>query len=726
MLVLFSIQMLHAQVAFVPGNDITVFNFQNQLGYPWTGGINSGQFGQLDLNLDGTNDVLIFDRIGNRIIPMVQHGNPGTPDYTYQPELIEVFPKARNWLLTADYDQDGQFDLFMSGQNGIMVYRNVSDTVSGLAFERFPGLNPIETVIPGSNQQVLEVLELDIPTIVDLDNDGDLDILAFNTLGTLIEYHKNLSQETYGHSDSLIFILEEACWGHVMEDDVDFVISTGVFCKNGTASGGGGVHAGSSLLALDMDGDGDKELVLGDIGSSDMLILMNGGTAEHADITQVNMSFPASNPVDLDVFPAAFHLDLNNDGTRDLIVSPNGELNTENVGVGWYYPNTGTDSVPTFSYLRDNLFVEEMIDVGSGSIPVLFDYDQDGNTDLLIGNFGYYDFGPYLPQIALFRNAGTNTDPVFELITGDLGDLGNMSVTPDVYPALGDLDGDGDYDMLVGRADGTLDFYRNFSISPTNILPQLGFESGNYGGIDVGGNAVPQLIDVDGDSLIDLLIGERNGNVNYYKNTGTKSAPAFTLETETLGGIQMSVDGFQPGYSVPSAFETDQKLHLIVGSDIGTMKYFQDIRSDLGGTFGAGDTVMPQFNVGIRSAPTVADLDDDGFVELIVGNKSGGLNLFNGIKAVMVGVDDEDLTASQVFKLFPNPVSDQFTIETKAQYLPLQGALFTLEGKMIREVKIQTSSQQIEVSDLLPGMYLLQLRLEKEGRSFREKILRTP
>lgn len=724
-LLLFVIGPIHSisgQVAFVPSTEFPVINFQNQLDLPWTGGLNAGQFSQLDIDLDGTLDVLIFDRIGDRIMPMIQKGSPGIPEFEYAPEAVAAFPKARHWLLTADYNLDGKYDLFTSSQNGIKVYINTSDSMKGLTFELYPGVNPIESVIPGSNQQILEVLELDIPAIIDLDNDGDLDILAFNTLGTLVDYHKNLSQETFGHSDSLTFLLEEACWGHVMEDDVDFIISTGVFCKNGTADGGGGVHAGSSMLALDMDGDGDKELALGDIGSSAMFLLTNGGTADHADITNVNTAFPASNPADLDVFPAAYHLDLNNDNKRDLIISPNSAFNTENVSVGWYYPNTGTDSVPTFSYLRDNLFVEEMIDVGSGSFPILFDYDQNGVTDLLIGNYGYYDSGDFFPQIALFRNSGSNSSPFFELITGDVGDMGQLFLSPDVYPALGDVDGDGDYDMLVGRADGTLDLYRNFSLSPTNILPQLGFESNNYAGIDVGGNATPQLIDVDGDSLIDLLIGERNGNVNYYRNTGTHSSPAFSLETETLGGIQMSVDGFQPGYSVPSAFMANGQLHLIVGSDIGTMKYYRDIRSDLGGSSWAGDTVLKEFSSGVRTAPAVADLNEDGFVELIVGNTSGGLNLFLGTKPTMVGLDRDMLLASDYFRIFPNPSKGDLTLELKKVQEIKSLQLYSIRGKKLGIWKATSGHMQLDLRQFPAGIYVMQVSL-KDGRSLQEKLM---
>lgn len=714
---------LYGQPAFAPSNEIPVANFQNILDFPWAGGLNASQFNQIDLNMDNIPDVLIFDRVGNRLIPMIHEGTANSIGYAYDPMIASALPEMHGWLLTADYNQDGLYDLFTSSQDGILVYTNTSSIASGLSFEAYSGPNPLRSIIPGQNQQILEVMEADIPTIVDLDEDGDLDILAFNTLGTLIEYHKNLSQESHGHADSLIFILEEACWGHVMEDDAAFTITTGVFCKNGTASGGGGLHAGSTLLALDLDGDEDKELALGDIGSSNMLLLTNGGSKEHADITSTTLSFPASNPVNLDIFPAAFHLDINFDGHRDLVISPNSVLDTEDRFGAWYYPNIGTDSLPMFSFSRDNLFVEEMIDVGSGSLPILVDYDSDGLIDMIVGNRGYYDAGDIVPQLDLYRNIGTNSMPSFELITENLADIGYQFLSPHLYPTLGDLDDDGDLDMLLGRADGTLDFYRNFSQSPNNILPQFSFESNTYAMIDVGGNATPQLVDMDGDGLTDLLIGERGGNVNYYRNTGTAAMPVFSLESGTLGGIEMSVDGFQPGYSIPVALEIDGQLDLMVGSDIGVITYYEDIRSDLTANFGTGDTLLSDWHIGSRVAPTAADLNMDGYVDMIVGNSSGGLNLFMGKEPMMVSVDPRIPEEAQVFTIFPNPSRGMMTIELNQVQPRSQATLYTIDGKLLQKIAIHTQRTDIDLSGLESGLYLIGLTLDSGKRVYQKIVL---
>ena len=715
-----------AALHFVQRNHVPINLFQNFLEHPWAGGLNAPQFSNLDLDRDGWPDLLVFERDGGRVLPFVHSGDSGAIAYTYAPAYRAAFPPLADWVLGRDYDQDGRIDLFTASAGGVQVYRNVS--ADSLAFAPYKGGQLLEAIIPGSDVEPILILPEDIPAFSDLDGDGDLDLLTFDAVGTLVLYYKNLSQESYGHSDSLEFILEEACWGHFQESDLSSTIILDVFCK-GTATGGN-LHAGSTLLTLDLDGDLDHELLLGDIGSSRLTMLTNGGTPAHADMVDANILYPASNPVNLDIFPAPFLVDVNQDGKRDLVVSPNNAGAAENTRCAWYYQNTGTDSVPIFTYFNDDLIQDEMLDVGTGAAPILVDYDRDGRMDLIVGNFGYFDDGDFVPQLMLLRNTGSDTLPYFDLITEDMGDLAfGANYLQNIYPALGDLDGDGDLDMLIGKSNGRMDFYTNNSFSPTAIFPSFSLTQADYQGIDVGGAATPQLIDISGDGLLDLIIGERDGNLNYYQNTGNGSAPVFTLVNENYGGVNVSASAFEPGYAVPWAFQHDQRWHLVVGSAAGFLHHFAGIDTQFHTPFAPGDTLMGATREGIRSAPAVADLDDDGWPDLIAGNQAGGLSYFAG-QAPDTASNNPVAIAPPVpgraLRVWPNPGQGRYELSLDG---PWTGGgtltVFTPAGHRLWEQALPGTTATLDLHALPAGLYLVRFQ-DQAGHIAHQKLVHQP
>src|ERR1051325_8168480 len=101
-------------------------------------------------------------------------------------------------------------------------------------------------------------------------------------------------------------------------------------------------------------------------------------------------SFPANGThVNLSLFPAPFLLDVDNDGVKDLLVTPQNIGQAENSKSVWFYKNTGTSSSPSYVLQSKNFLQQEMIDVGRGAAPAFFDFDGDVLVDLLIGNYAY-------------------------------------------------------------------------------------------------------------------------------------------------------------------------------------------------------------------------------------------------------------------------------------------------------------------------------------------------
>jgi len=731
----------------LPAQNFHDFGFKKDLSVPvydsvgtvvplaWVGGMNSCQFSQIDLNLDGIKDLMVFDRNGNRTLTFINHGTAGSVDYEYDPQYQAAFPIMSDWVRLIDYDGDGKEDLFTYTVGGIKVFRNISDSVL-----KFKLVTPLLTSYQYNGFINLYVSLADYPVIADIDGDGDLDILTFFSLGTYVQYHKNLSMEKYGNADSLTYKLTEMCWGHFKESPVSNQLILNDSCpytcsQNSFQNNLEDVprHTGSTLLALDANGDLVSDLLIGDVGYNGLMMLYNGGTKDSAWMVSQDTVFPAnSRKINLCSFPAADYVDIDNDGAKDLLVSPFDPAltNAENQHSVWLYKNTGTNSSPVFEFQTDNFLQSQMIDVGSGAYPVLFDYDGDGLQDLFIGNYGILDsswvtYGilhtRYRSQIALYKNTGTHNHPEFQLITNDFANLSALKLVG-CYPAFADLDGDGDADMLVGNSNGNLLYFEN-TASPGN-LPDYHLRQTNYQNIDAGEFCTPQLFDLDGDSLPDLIFGRRNGSLGFYKNTGTKSNPVFTLITDHLGNVRVTDTLLTYyGYSVPCFFKAkDGKLKLFAGSEFGAILYYNNIENHLTDTFNLAESKLLGIAEGWRTGVAVADLDNNGYPDMIAGNYAGGLAYYKGIAPPPMGIAEKDILPSSAINLYPNPADNQLSITLSNIFntLVYQISVYDLLGKpLITKTYHNTNHVTINLNSLSNGMYLCRLSVIDSSGNYR-------
>lgn len=437
---------------------------------PWAGGLNAPQFLAIRLDQDTLTDLLVFDRVGQRLQAYLAYQQNGKLSYQHSPAWERLFPTPENWLGGYDVEEDGDIDLFTLAGPSILFFRNKRNALGDLSFAPAQGevLQSLQSGVKGE----LFVNPEDIPALSDIDGDGDVDILVFDGAGIRVEYHQNQSQELYQHSDSLIFSLVESCFGQFTEDGTTNAVNLNVFCKtNEGRQQSGGLHAGSTLLAWDADGDQDKDLWLGDISFENLVFLENGGSPAFAQMSSQSSIFPDSIGVSLPTFPAAFWLDVDQDGLNDLLVSPHAKSQIEDVQNVWWYRNLGSESAPQYQLQQTDWLRESMLDMGTFARPLLYDYNQDGKPDLVVGNQHRFADGQQRAQLALFLNSGTADSAAFTLITDDWAGLFSANYQNGAFPALGDLDGDGDIDMMVGKADGKMDFYENISSSPTDAQP---------------------------------------------------------------------------------------------------------------------------------------------------------------------------------------------------------------------------------------------------------------
>ncbi len=703
---------------------------------PWAGGMNSMQFGALDMNLDGIKDLIAFDREGNRKMCFINSGIPNNIDFSYHPEFSGLLPELYDWAIFVDYNMDGKNDIFTysPGYASMMVYQNISE--DQLAFKRV--VYPYLTSLQGGGYVNIYVTYADYPGISDIDNDGDLDILTFWGLGSFVEMHKNMSMEKYGIPDSLDFEQVTYCWGHFVESNEsnELYLDTCLISNNEDKDYRDDLrHTGSTFLLLNLDTDDDKDLLLGDVDYPGLFALINGGSIEEAHITSVNTLFPSiSETIELFSMPVAAFIDVNNDAKNDLIVSPFDPsiIASEDKQSVLLYLNIGENNQPDFEFYTDNFLQSEMIDHGSGAYPVLFDWDGDGLLDLFAGNYGIYQYSYYenyflrsvfRSRLTYYKNMGTSGNPVFQLTDNNFASLWDQDLLG-IFPAFADLNGDGNTDLLVGNEKGNLLFLRNEGANFT-------LADENYLNIDVGEFSSPQLFDLDKDGKTDLLIGEKGGNINYYRNTGSNSQAEFTFITDSLGKINVTDPMFSLfGYSTPWFFRNNQnETQLIVGSEQGQIFYYTDIDGNLNGKFTLSDelgnlldTTGISFDRGLRTCATIADISQNGAFEMIAGNYSGGLEYFNGSADVSPGFSENTNTDS--FIIYPNPAATSITIlpnTTETESI----SIYAITGQLVYHknlISIGSHNITIDISQLEKGVYLVQFKT-KNGNINKKLII---
>lgn len=716
------------------------------INHPWSGGLNFVQTSNIDLDQDGVKDIFTFDRTGNTIRTFIKTGAAGSTSYRYDPQYESKFPVIYNWVLLADYNCDGKEDIFCYSikGGGFDVYRNTSTPSTGLQFLKVVTLQ-LSVYFPDASANTpcgpakpcnLYVSPVDIPALSDIDNDGDLDVVTFDiNSGSNMIYHKNMSKEKFGTCDSLVFQVANHCWGYATENALNNTYKLHDTCLSNVLHPefipddiDKQRHSGSSEICIDLDGDGDKDFIVGDISFNNLTMLTNGGTSTNANFVKIDTAFPASNSntkaIDLTIFPCPFYVDADNDGIKDLIVSPNAPNACENFNSMVYYKNTGTNNFPNFEYKQSNFLQDQMIEVGEGAYPVLFDYNNDGLLDLFIGNYGYYGKPNFDHKIALFKNTGTLTNPQFELVTRDYANLSSFNLT-NMIPAFGDLDGDGDSDLIIGDYGGYLNYFQNTAspgAEPNFVLTQgkLKYNNPKNKSIDVGDFAVPQITDVDHDGKNDLIIGARNGRVAYYRNTGivTGQVPGFDSITHFWGKVDVVHNGNIQSYAHPFLFKNNGVTKLLVGSLDGNLHLYDNIDNNINGTFTLVDSVYERIHQGMRSAPFCADINNDGYIDLFLGNYQGGVSFYKGSSKSIIGIDTHDGFIHFNFELFPNPANSNVTIRINFEYnKTYQVEIYNVMGQQMESHIITNNLLTMDTGNLQPGMYLYKVYEVDAGRN---------
>ncbi|MDX5321968.1 MAG: T9SS type A sorting domain-containing protein, partial [Bacteroidota bacterium] len=590
-------------------------------------------------------------------------------------------------------------------------------------------------------------LSLDVPAIDDIDGDGDLDILAFGVLGGYVQYYRNERIEKNLDCDALNFNFIDFCWGSFVEAGFTNEIILGDNCW-GWKYYKNAVHQGSTILTFDGDEDGDMEMLIGDVDYPDFKYLINGRKENNwpwDTITGFTTHYPQNNAkgVYIDKFPAAFYLDINNDGIKDLIASSNEANAASNLGQIWWYQNKGKNNNPNFEFRDSSLLQDQTIDFGSQTYPSLFDFDGDGDLDLIVSNRGNFrDTKNTNDRLALFENVGTSSKAIFKFKEGNYLNLSDDSLNG-VYPCFADLTDDGLPDLLIGQLNGRIRYYVN---TGSASQPSFSLQNDQLGGIDVGVSAAPHCYDLDDDGLLDLIIGSSNGMLKYFRNTGTKSSPVFasTPTLDSMGRVQVSdfyynYTNFGPngepidsvktfeyeGHSTPWVVDMDNdgKDELVVGSKSGKLFIFNLDKNNLTDSFSHWEEYFHQpftkkgdiADLGGRISPAIFDASGDGFPDVILGNGRGGLLYLSSERVAEDTMTSlSPIAPSLSVVMYPNPSNGSIKLrQSTALGLNLEVEIRDVLGRLVYQGTWDTQAESVKfisLNELKNGSYYVVLQ----------------
>jgi hypothetical protein len=323
-------------------------------------------------------------------------------------------------------------------------------------------------------------------------------------------------------------------------------------------------------------------------------------------------------------------------------------------GFVFIFRNTGSNEEPNYA----QEFRVQPVDTYGCPSPNFEDFDQDGDLDLLCGEF--------LDKFTYFQNIGTRTAPKYSKGVRVLDSAGKhlrMDLEM-IDPVAFDWDKDGDFDLICGDEDGRVAFIENTGLLGPNQTPV--FNKPHYfqqEAHEINFGALVTLFgcDWDGDQDTDIIAGNTAGYIAFIENlSGPRvaepkwAAPSkFKAGDKTLrimagknGSIQGPAEA-KWGYTTQTVadWDHDGDLDIIANSILGKVVWFENTghRTQLatekpievqwkgdqphlawGWLRPEGKALLTQW----RTTPVAIDWNKDGLMDLVMLDHEGYLSFF--------------------------------------------------------------------------------------------------
>ncbi len=545
-----------------------------QLPYPWIGGYAATVPALCDIDADGLYEMIIGNASG-RLTFYENYGTPQEPAWMLlDDQWLDIGMLGHTGPNFCDIDGDGDYDLFLeTGNLQTWIYENVG-TVNDPVFEVMEDTLKDVNGIP---------IDGTFGDLVDIDEDGDYDFFTGNWYTCTVDFYENI-----GDSSSYAFSLVTSNFAGISTSgDWNYLD----FC--------------------DIDDDGDHDLFIG-TDNGDIYYYRNDSTPPLYIFTCLSTIWLG---VDVGDYANAEFCDIDADGDYDLFVGKDNYSDHNVSGDMQFWRNEG-DSLNPVMVQENQMYLT--LDVASSCEPDFVDYDHDGDMDIFV----LYN------DIALLKNIGSAENPSFQVLSlqmvganflaacCDFGDLDNDNDEDMVVahgwtgivefwecdgdtswpgfteltqmtvggllgaPALGDIDADGDLDMLLDGGDYfSADYLYHFENQGTPERFNFVLVDSNFQGICMDEGVVPTLVDFDYDGDLDLMLGAVGvyGKIWYFENIGTPRVPNMVLVSQDLLGLGDIHTGYMAEFV---DVDSDMDIDVFAGYIAGGIKFYRNITDE--------------------------------------------------------------------------------------------------------------------------------------------------
>jgi hypothetical protein len=641
-------------------------------------------------------------------MPIVEGVLDGKPADLFLKSVQHGFP------CFVDMDGDGDSDLVLGGYVGIRYYRNDGTNV-----------HPKWTLVNSNLLQMpfnMSYHQLD-PAAVDLDSDGDLDFIVGSSQGYLYRYRRDGEQDYAKLSNQLVPGISgdnmNVGVGDLTGDRVpDLVlgIRTGTtgkmyYCE-GVLSGTEVQFPTAQILDLDiegqcfpipelcdLDGDADLDLIISTASwpdyASKIFYYRNDGSKSAYSYTKVTNNYF---PLPGDCWARISFFDFENDNDQDCIIFD------ASLGYFGFMKNEGSASIAQWKLTRDcfQMFSYQ----GLSEIAAFGDLDGDGDQDMLQAG----SIQPWVWVIGFYENIGTPACANWKFKTRDYVDTVNKGR----FPALCDIDQDGDLDLFLGchisYGNPGIIFYRNDGDAKN---PAWTYITDTWMGITAPEKAIPCFGDLNGDGLPDLLLGYKHASsapkVRYYANSGSIANPVFASYTDLVEPIYPGPIIWSLCHPALGDVDSDGDLDLFVATDSnptdlaeqrGQINFFRNIGSATDPAYQLEEAQW--LGLSVEQVPSIAtgDPDGDGLPNLFISDRDMSLQQFackGALLSVTPAVYTLPVSTTLEFQVAGNIGSVSAIIEENRSGSSIIGSIYTAGSTagVIDKIRFQDTSGRL-------------------------------